>query len=77
MDAIMDLTARTVSFITLIQDTFLKGCIQQGNNDKNKLTPGINDVYGRDFTSKFSNYIQVVKAQEKENTGKIITGKNR
>ena len=62
MDAVMDLTARAVSFITLIQDTILRASLTYGNNE---LTQGLQDVYGSGFKEKFSNHIAYVKNYEK------------
>ncbi|MCW3090544.1 MAG: Patatin-like phospholipase [Ferruginibacter sp.] len=63
MDAVMDLTARAVSFITLIQDTFLRASVPSANNE---LTPAVMDVYGNTFPDRFNSYITIVKALDKE-----------
>jgi hypothetical protein len=63
MDAIMDLTARAVSFITLIQDCFLRASVTYNNKE---LTPGLQDVFGEGFKEKFSHHLKEVKAYEKK-----------
>ena len=54
MDAVMDLAARAVSFITLIQDTITKGSIaSQTDNEKLNLP----EIFCTEFASKFKFYI--------------------
>ena len=62
MDAIMDLTARAVSFITFIQDVFLKGSVHPGNNE---ITQDITQVLRNDFAENLGICIDLIK--EKEN----------
>lgn len=63
MDAVMDLTARAVSFITLIQDTFLRASVRSHT----QLTAGMDDVFGNMFKENFTRYMEVAKDHEREN----------
>lgn len=64
MNAVMDLTARAVSFITLIQDTVLNGALHL-DQDKNKLD--IKEVLSENFPVAFEKYRKASSAicQEK------------
>ena len=63
MDAIMDLTARAVSFITLIQDSFLRASATYNNKNQ---TPHLQDVYGEGFKEKFSKNLREVREAYKK-----------
>src|SRR5687767_8589510 len=58
MDSIMDLTARAISFITLIQDTFMKGAVSHGD-----LHPAstLKDIFNCEFEHRLRHYISLVR----------------
>ncbi len=61
MDAIMDLTARAVSFITFMQDVFLKGSVQPGNNE---ITQDITKILASDFEEDLCICIDFIRDKE-------------
>lgn len=60
MDAVMDLTARAVSLITLIEDVFLRNAV---HCDWQDLKAKIADVFGEGFEDKFRGYWQEIEVK--------------
>jgi hypothetical protein len=68
MDAVTDLAARAVSFITLIQDTLITGSVSSDNGDKNF---DISTIFSPRFRAKFVGAINAIKKKEKEKEEKL------
>src|SRR3954463_10307482 len=58
MNVVTDLAARAVSFITLIQDTILKGSL---TSDANSKKVDIAEIFRTDFNKKIHDYIHACK----------------
>ena len=70
MDAVLDLTSRAVSFIVLIQDTFLKSNqkkgIPNGTHNSEEISLQFDKIFSNEFPDNFKNAINEVKKQEKQ-----------
>ena len=70
MDAVLDLTSRAVSFIILIQDTFLKSkqktVILNKEDDTNLTSVKFEDIFNNEFVTNFKNAVNEVKKLEKQ-----------
>lgn len=64
MNAIMDLTARAISFITTVQTTLLKGAIALGESDENI---GILNIPPHEFEIKLKSFIQLEDINASDN----------
>ncbi|MEO6734430.1 MAG: patatin-like phospholipase family protein [Ferruginibacter sp.] len=70
MDAVLDLTSRAVSFIILIQDTFLKSKqkkgVPSGQHTTDHVPVQFDNIFNDNFLAIFKDAINEVKKQEKQ-----------